>query len=154
MDRILASGASDSSSSLLRVVYFTYLSLIRDMKITFPLQSTSPQTVNSQTTYQHQKHAFHILDFSPYPFLVSFSLLALLSLLTFSMHGLALPFCLPRRELIHIAFCGLLLCTMMWFSSIVVESGEGYHTSKVQRGLRMGVILFILSEVMLFVAFF
>jgi len=101
-----------------------------------------------------QKHAFHILDSSPYPFLVSFILLALLTALTLSMHGLALPFSLPRTEFIHVTFCGLVLVAMKWFSSIVVESGEGYHTSKVQYGLRTGVILFILSEVMLFFAFF
>jgi len=43
---------------------------------------------------------------------------------------------------------------MVWFSAIVLESGQGYHTKKVQEGLRMGMLLFILSEVMLFFAFF
>lgn len=38
--------------------------------------------------------------------------------------------------------------------SILTESGEGYHTKNVQRGLRLGMLLFILSEVMLFFAFF
>ena len=31
---------------------------------------------------------------------------------------------------------------------------EGQHTSIVQRGLRLGVILFIVSEIMFFVGFF
>lgn len=121
------------------------------MKTITRLNATSS---NLNLVCQSQKHAFHILDASPYPFLVSFVLLALLSALTMSMHGLALPLNLPRSEFIHVAFCGLVLVTMKWFSSIVVESGEGYHTSKVQHGLRTGVILFILSEVMLFFAFF
>jgi len=31
---------------------------------------------------------------------------------------------------------------------------EGYHTTQVQDGLRFGMILFIVSEIMLFFAFF
>lgn len=124
------------------------------MQPTATLNSTLTHKSSVNTVCQSQKHAFHILDSSPYPFLVSFILLALLAAVTLSMHGLDLPFGLPRAEFIHVTFCGLALVAMKWFSSIVVESGEGYHTSKVQHGLRMGVILFILSEVMLFFAFF
>jgi cytochrome c oxidase subunit 3 len=43
---------------------------------------------------------------------------------------------------------------MSWFISIIKESSQGFHTTKVQKGLRMGMLLFILSEVMLFFAFF
>ena len=59
-----------------------------------------------------QKHAFHILDASPYPFLVSFFLLALLVPTTLHMHSLDLPFGLPRADLIHISFFGLYLTAM------------------------------------------
>lgn len=103
---------------------------------------------------QRQKHAFHILDASPYPFLVSFFLLLLLTPTTLYMHTLDLPLGLPRADLIHISFFGLYLTAMSWFISIIKESSQGYHTSKVQHGLRMGMLLFILSEVMLFFAFF
>jgi len=48
------------------------------------------------------------------------------------------------------------LCLMMflWFVQVVRESGEGDHTPVVQRGLRLGMILFIVSEVFFFFAFF
>jgi len=36
----------------------------------------------------------------------------------------------------------------------VQEAAFGFHTRKVQEGLRFGMLLFILSEVMLFFAFF
>ncbi len=43
----------------------------------------------------------------------------------------------------------------MWQRDIVREgSYEGQHTSMVQRGLRLGVMLFIASEVMFFFGFF
>jgi len=124
------------------------------MQVTTPLRSTMPQTSDLTVICRSQKHAFHILDASPYPFLVSFFLLSLLVPTTLYMHVLELPFGLPRADLIHISFFGLYLTAMSWFISIIKESSQGFHTSKVQHGLRMGMILFILSEVMLFFAFF
>jgi cytochrome c oxidase subunit 3 len=118
------------------------------------LFAISPKTSELNLVCQRQKHAFHILDASPYPFLVSFFLLFLLIPTTLYMHALELPFGLPRADLIHISFFGLYLTAMSWFISIIKESSQGYHTSKVQHGLRMGMLLFILSEVMLFFAFF
>jgi len=112
------------------------------------------KTPNVALVCRSQKHAFHILDASPYPFLVSFFLLSLLIPTTLYMHALDLPFGLPRADLIHVSFFGLYLTAMSWFISIIKESSQGYHTSKVQHGLRMGMLLFILSEVMLFFAFF
>jgi cytochrome c oxidase subunit 3 len=43
----------------------------------------------------------------------------------------------------------------VWWRDIVREGTfEGQHTSVVQNGLRMGMILFIVSEIMFFFAFF
>jgi len=116
------------------------------------LATINPPALN--LVCQRQKHAFHILDASPYPFLVSFFLLSLLIPTTLHLHAQELPFGLPRADMIHISFFGLYLTAMSWFISIIKESSQGFHTSKVQQGLRMGMILFILSEVMLFFAFF
>jgi hypothetical protein len=116
--------------------------------------STAAKSVSLPLVCQSQKHAFHILDASPYPFLVSFFLLFLLIPTTLYMHTLELPFTLPRADLMHLSFFGLYLTAMSWFISIIKESSQGFHTSKVQHGLRMGMLLFILSEVMLFFAFF
>lgn len=47
------------------------------------------------------------------------------------------------------------LCMYIWWRDIVRESTlEGNHTNIVQLGLRYGMILFIVSEVMFFFAFF
>ena len=49
----------------------------------------------------------------------------------------------------------LLGVTANWFRDVVRESTfQGHHTKPVQNGLKEGVILFIVSEVMFFVAFF
>ena len=51
---------------------------------------------------------------------------------------------------------GLVLLTMfMWWRDIVREAEyQGHHTPIVQVGMRYGMMLFIASEVMFFVAFF
>jgi cytochrome c oxidase subunit 3 len=42
-----------------------------------------------------------------------------------------------------------------WFSDIILESTfEGHHTFKVQTGVRLGMCLFIASEIMFFFSFF
>ncbi len=49
----------------------------------------------------------------------------------------------------------LVLASMfMWWAAVVAESHAGDHTPVVTIGLRYGVILFIMSEVMFFVAWF
>ena len=51
---------------------------------------------------------------------------------------------------------GLILTSAsLWWSSIIFEATiQGYHTIRVQASLRIGIILFIISEIMLFVSFF
>ena len=49
----------------------------------------------------------------------------------------------------------VLICSYLWWRDVVTESQSGTeHTNPVQRGLRMGMLLFIASEVMFFFAFF
>ncbi len=44
---------------------------------------------------------------------------------------------------------------ILWWNDVIQESTfEGMHTIPVQRGLKLGFILFIVSEVMFFSAFF
>lgn len=100
-----------------------------------------------------QKHPFHILGPSPFPFFTALFLLVWLVPLVFYFHGL-FSACLPRVVLIHGGIAGLYATVMSWFFAILKESREGYHTRKVQSGLRMGMLLFIVSEIMFFFAFF
>lgn len=104
-------------------------------------------------TIAAQKHPFHILGPSPYPHLVGVFLLIFLVPLTLHMHGIETPF-LSNTLVMHLSGLGLFYTVMSWFLAILQESSEGYHTKKVQSGLRLGMLLFILSEVMLFFAFF
>jgi len=95
-------------------------------------------------------HPFHIVDPSPWPFQVAFAAFQMLIGLTLYMHFYEKGFSL---------FLGSLVATIigatLWWRDIVREATfEGQHTHAVQSGLRFGMILFIVSEIMLFFAFF
>ncbi len=96
----------------------------------------------------HSKnHDYHIIDPSPWPFVGSMAALVMaIGAVTYMHDG-------P----IYIMLLGLLgvLYTMYgWWADVIQESIEGHHTRVVQLHLRYGMILFIASEVMFFVAWF
>ena len=98
----------------------------------------------------NQKHGFHLVDPSPWPFITAFSAL----FLTFGgvsyMHGYN-----NGGFLLSLGFFMILFMMFCWWRDVVREATyEGQHTSIVSSGLRMGMLLFILSEVMFFFAFF
>ena len=98
----------------------------------------------------NQKHSFHIVTRSPWPLFSSVGALMLTFGTVMHMHNYKFGSLL--------SFLGLLLVLLMmfvWWRDVIREATlGGYHTKKVQQGLRMGVILFIVSELMLFFSFF
>ena len=98
----------------------------------------------------YQKHPFHLVDPSPSPLTASIGAFCWLSGTAMYLHGYVggLFTCLLGLSMV--------LYTMFtWWKDIVREGTfEGHHTSMVQIGLRFGMILFIVSEVMFFFAFF
>jgi cytochrome c oxidase subunit 3 len=53
-----------------------------------------------------------------------------------------------------IGFAGVLYVMFGWWADVVDESQQGDHTPVVRIGLRYGFIMFIMSEVMFFAAWF
>lgn len=95
-------------------------------------------------------HPFHIVDPSPWPLASSFSAFFTLFGLTLYMHSYKIGFTLFVLGLISTT-----LSASLWWRDIIREGTfEGAHTLPVQHGLRFGMVLFIVSEVMLFLAFF
>jgi len=98
----------------------------------------------------NQQHSFHLVDPSPWPLVTAFSAL----LLTFGgvlvMNGYSTGNFLWKFGLFMVVF----LMSIWWRDVIREGTYEGQHTQSVQSGLRIGMLLFILSEVMFFFAFF
>lgn len=80
--------------------------------------------------------SFHIVDHSPWPLYIS------VCLTTVVLSPSAL------------SCATLLLILFVWFRDILRESKQGFHTVVVQKGIVLGFILFLITEIMLFFSFF
>jgi len=100
--------------------------------------------------YLTQGHSFHLVDPSPYPFFTSMSVFCTVYSFALYMHG-----DITAWNSFIFSFFGLVCFCFCWWSDIIREGVyEGQHTSDVLSGLRMGMLLFIVSEIMFFFAFF
>jgi len=96
------------------------------------------------------KHSYHLVDSSPWPIFTSFSALVLTSGAILYMHSYRYGGFLFATGLLLVLYS--ISC---WWRDVIRESCyEGHHTKIVQLGLRYGMVLFIVSEVLFFVAFF
>lgn len=95
-------------------------------------------------------HSFHLVDPSPWAFLGSISALGFTFGSVMIFHNYS-----GGSFLFFLAFFVLIFTMFVWWRDVIRESTfEGQHTFSVQQGLKQGVILFIISEVMFFFAFF
>jgi cytochrome c oxidase subunit 3 len=96
------------------------------------------------------KHPYHLVDLSPWPIMGAFSALALTFGMVMFMHEA------PGGALVAGIGVALIALTMVvWWRDVIREATfEGHHTPIVQIGMRYGMVLFIVSEVMFFVAWF
>jgi heme/copper-type cytochrome/quinol oxidase subunit 3 len=96
------------------------------------------------------KHPFHILPPSPLPFLFSVSLLVFVLGFTCYIHDIKVDIALNI-----FAFSSPLVILFFWWRDVIIESTVlKQHTVEVMKGIKMGMALFIVSEVMFFFAFF
>ena len=93
---------------------------------------------------------YHLVSRSPWPLLVSFSLLVLTLSAVMYMHGY------PNGGILLLL--GFVLTgygMTLWLRDVTTEATyEGAHTSQVQNGLVIGFVLFIVSEIFAFLSVF
>jgi cytochrome c oxidase subunit 3 len=94
-------------------------------------------------------HDFHILPPSPWPLMGAISAMVMLGGFVAWWHELALGWLVSG-----VGFAGVLATMFFWWADVRAEANGGDHTPVVQLHHRYGMILFILSEVMFFVAWF
>ena len=97
-----------------------------------------------------QKHAFHLVDPSPWPIFASLGLWGFTMGLVAWFQGVVYGSSLATLSLLSLVYVAY-----VWWRDVLRESVyQGHHTKSVQKGLMMGMVLFIVSEVMLFFGFF
>lgn len=95
-------------------------------------------------------HDYHIIPLSPLPIITSFALLVLAFALVLFMHEYH-----HADRLLILSVAAVVACLYFWWRRVIIEGlKDKAHTKIVQQGLRLGMALFIASEVMFFFAFF
>jgi len=94
------------------------------------------------------KHPYHLVDPSPWPLISAFSggalVLGIVIIAHYDSYWLAV-----------MSLLAIICCLFFWWRDVLRESRmPGIHSPVVRLGLRYGMVLFIASEVMFFVAFF
>jgi cytochrome c oxidase subunit 3 len=99
------------------------------------------------------KHDYHLVNPSPWPLVGSIAAVVMAIGGVIWMKGL---FGLEKHTLwpFLLGLAGVLYTMFGWWSEVIKEAHHGDHTPVVAIGLRYGMILFIVSEVMFFVAWF
>nr|UPL65226.1 cytochrome c oxidase subunit III [Scantius aegyptius rossii] len=96
----------------------------------------------------HNNHPYHLVDYSPWPLTGSIGAMTMTS-------GMILWFHMNEMYLFQLGMIINLLTMYQWWRDIVREGTfQGKHTIKVVEGLKLGMILFIISEVFFFISFF
>jgi cytochrome c oxidase subunit 3 len=96
-----------------------------------------------------RNHEYHIVNASIWPLVGAFSALCLFGGLVMWMHDY------PHALVVMgVGVVGVATTMISWWKVVIGEAHAGDHTPVVQLHLRYGMILFIASEVMFFVAWF
>jgi len=97
-----------------------------------------------------QGHPFHLVSPSPWPIYTCISLLTLTTSGVLTMHGFE-----HASYFVLTALISVISSMSFWWRDVISEGTYlGNHTLAVQKGLNMGVILFIVSEGLFFLAIF
>ena len=100
-------------------------------------------------------HDYHLVNPSPWPLVGSISAFVTAVGLIISMHGLEIAGEKLGPFLFGAGFLGVIYTMASWWRDVIHEANDlGDHTRVVQISHRYGMILFIISEVMFFVAWF
>jgi cytochrome c oxidase subunit III len=94
-----------------------------------------------------KNHDYHLVNPSPWPAIGAFSAFVLAVGAIMWMHG-------SNPAIMLLGFVGVFYTMFMWWRDVVSEAHNGDHTPVVAIHLRYGMIMFIVSEVMFFVAWF
>ena len=111
---------------------------------------TNTQVPSTLTSLSMPLHPYHMTAVSPWPVLVSAAVLALLSSSALWFNSVD-----HAGTLTLLGLASVITAASLWFKDVVTEGTHlGLHTRIVQQCLSLGVSLFIVTEVMLFVSVF
>nr|QEJ81544.1 cytochrome c oxidase subunit 3 [Diaphanes sp. FM11] len=97
---------------------------------------------------KNKNHTYHLVEISPWPVMSSVSAMNLMISMISWFHTYSIKLFLTSLII-------MMMIMYQWWRDISRESSyQGLHTTKVLKGLRWGMILFIVSEILFFFSFF
>ncbi len=109
-------------------------------------------------------HDYHLVDPSPWPLLGAFAGFILAFGFICMLHPDIFAIKIASDNKLFSTIYNIIVLTpgmvlvlytfYYWWRDVIKEGKQGFHTAVVEKGLRLGMALFIISEVMFFVAFF
>jgi cytochrome c oxidase subunit 3 len=135
-----------------KLIFFLFSKNCNCKNITTNKNNIAKPVILFKEQYHYLKttHSYHLVDPSPWPLVASLGAVMLTTGLVLYMHRFSGGWSLLMTGLFTIWFV-----MFTWWRDIVREATfEDQHTKTVQKGLRLGMLLFIVSEVMFFFAFF
>ena len=93
-------------------------------------------------------HPYHLVDPSPWPYVMGCGVLL-------TTLGAVVYFHYSQLILLFFGIFTVVSCLIMWIKDVVRESTfQGFHTKITVKGLKIGFLLFIISEILFFFSFF
>lgn len=102
---------------------------------------------------------FHIVTLSPWPLTTTISITSVILSIVFKAENITIlenfsPL-LEEKDGLTISIFSLIFSIFNWFYDIIIEgSYQGEHTKRIQKGITLGFILFVISEVCVFFGLF
>lgn len=101
-----------------------------------------------------QVHSYHIVNPSPWPMYASLGALVTTVGAVIFFHGYTLPIMGTSLTLV-LGLIMIILTMYVWWRDVVREATfQGHHTKNVAEGTKIGMILFVVSEIFLFFSLF
>nr|WGM81070.1 cytochrome c oxidase subunit III [Acerbas sarala chinensis] len=96
----------------------------------------------------NHNHPYHLVDYSPWPLTGAIGTMTLVTGMIKWFHNF-------NMNLLLLGYIIIILTMFQWWRDICREGTfQGMHTTFVLKGLRWGMILFIISEIFFFISFF
>ncbi len=99
------------------------------------------------------QHDYHLVNPSPWPIVGALSAFVLTVGAVIFMKGI-FGIAQGNVMVMGLGFLGVIITMFGWWGDVLREARAGDHTPVVQLAMRYGMVLFIMSEVMFFVAWF
>ncbi len=120
------------------------------MKEKFTLLDIDVKKLKNSKSFKAERHGFHIVEPSPCPFITANAIGNLVMLCLHYFHYFKMGKYWVFSTLFYFS-----LVIFMWFRDVVIESTyQGIHTVILQKMLRSGFVLVLISEAMFFFGFF